>query len=56
MALIGDVLELLNILTHLFVDEMVKINKNTLMDIKNCLQNAHEKIDFLQLESQLQQT
>lgn len=34
---------------------MVKIRFGTLSNIKICLQNAHEKIDFLQLESKFQQ-
>jgi len=55
MDRINDTLELLNILIHSTVDGMVKIRIDTLSDIKICLQNAHEKIDFLQLESQFQQ-
>ena len=55
MTNVGDVLELLNILVLSTVDGMVKIKKASLSDIKSCLQNAHEKIEFLQLESQLQQ-
>lgn len=34
---------------------MVKISKAFLTDIHSCLQNAQEKIDFLQPKSQLQQ-
>ena len=55
MDQIDDSLKLLNTLMHSTIDEMVEISKSTLMDIKICLQNAHEKIEFLQLESQLQQ-
>ena len=36
------------------VEDMVKVNKGTLFDIQNYLQNAQKNIDFLQLESQLQ--
>ena len=50
-----DVLELLNTLIHSSIDGMVKVSKDSLSNIQTCLQNAREKIDFLQLESQLQQ-
>jgi len=52
MARTNDTLELLNILIHSIVDGMVKIRLDKIFDIKICLQNAHEKIDFLQLKSQ----
>lgn len=55
MDQMDDVLKILNNLIHSTVDEMVKINKTSLSNIKMCLQNAQEKIEFLQLESQLQQ-
>ena len=55
MDRIDDVLKLLNNLILSTVDEMVKINKTSLSNIKICLQNAHENIEFLQLETKLQQ-
>jgi len=55
MDRIDVTLELLNILIHSTVNGMVKIRSDTLSDIKICLQNAQDKIEFLQLESQLQQ-
>ena len=55
MERIDDVLELLNNLMLSTIDEMVKINKTSLSNIKICLQNAHENIEFLQLETKLQQ-
>ena len=55
MALIYDVLDLLNTLIQSNDGGMVNINKDTLCDIKTCLHDAQENIDFLQLESQLQQ-
>lgn len=51
MDRIDDVLKLLNSLILSIVDEMVKINKTSLSNIKICLQNAHENIEFLQLET-----
>ena len=53
MDRIDDVLKLLNNLILSTVDEMVKINKTSLSNIKICLQNAHENIEFLQLETKL---
>jgi len=53
MALIGGVLELLKTLIQSTIKHTVKINKNTLCDIQTCLQNTQEKIDFLELKSQL---
>jgi len=53
MARIDVTLEFLNILIHSTVDGMVKIRSATLSDIKICFQNAQDKIEFLQLESQL---
>ena len=55
MTRLDNALELLNTLIHSTVDEMVKINKTSLSNIKICLQNAHENIEFLQLETKLQQ-
>ena len=54
MDRIDDVLKLLNNLILSTVDEMVKINKTSLSNIKICLQNAQENIEFLQLETKLQ--
>ena len=55
MAKINDALELLNNLIHSSVHDMVKMSKNALFNIQTCLQDAQNKIEFLQLESQLQQ-
>ena len=55
MTRLDNALELLNTLIHSTVDEMVKINKTYLFNIKVCLQNAQENIEFLQLETKLQQ-
>lgn len=55
MDRIGDVLGLLNTIIHFTIDGMVNIKKENLFDIQTCLRNAHEKIEFLQLESQFQQ-
>ena len=55
MDRIDDVLKLLSNLILSTVDEMVKINKTSLFNIKICLQNAQENIEFLQLETKLQQ-
>jgi len=55
MDWIDDALKLLNTLIYSTIDGMVKVSKETLFDIKICLQNAQENIDFLQLESRLQQ-
>ena len=55
MAKINDVLDLLNNLIHSTIHDMVKMSKNALFNIKTCLQDAQDKIEFLQLESQLQQ-
>lgn len=51
----NEVLELLNTLMLCIVDDIVKISKVTLADIRIYLQHALEKIEFLQLESQLKQ-
>ena len=55
MAKINEVLVLLNNLIHSNVDDMIKMSKDALCKIHSCLLDAHEKIEFLQLESQLQQ-
>lgn len=47
MALIGEVLNLLNTLIHSTSYNIVKINKYTLTNIQTCLQNALDKIEFL---------
>ena len=51
---ITDVLEVLNTLIHSIVRDKIEIGKDTLSDIQTCLQNAQDKIEILQLESQLQ--
>ena len=55
MAKINEALVLLNSLIHSNVDDMIKMSKDALCNIQICLQDAQEKIEFLQLESQLQQ-
>ena len=55
MAKINEALELLNNLIHSNVDDMIRMSKNALFNITSCLQDAQEKIEILQLESQLQQ-
>ena len=55
MAKINDALELLHSLIHSTVHDMVKMSKNAFFNIQTCLQDAQDKIEFLQLESQLQQ-
>jgi len=54
MANIEKLLELLKKLIHSTIPNIVKISKTTLADIQICLKDAHEKIEFLQLESQFQ--
>ena len=51
MAKINEVLVLLNNLIHSNVDDMIKMSKNALFNIQTCLQDAQDKIDFLQWES-----
>lgn len=53
MAKITKVLEFLKAMIHSTDHDIMKISKNTLCDIKTCLQRAQEKIDFLHLETQL---
>ncbi len=55
MARINEVLEFLKTLILSTNHDTLKVSKVSLTDIQVCLQNAQEKIDFLQLESQLQQ-
>ena len=55
MARITEILEFLKTLIHSSNHDTLKVSKVSLTDIQTCLQNAQEKIDFLQLESQLQQ-
>ena len=49
------VLELLNTLIHSTMDNTIMIDKAIVVDIQICLKNVQENIEFLQLESQLQQ-
>jgi len=51
MTRIHKVSNLLNVLVHSNVHDTVKINKAILIDIQICLEYAHDKIEFLQLES-----
>ena len=55
MAKINEALEFLNNLIHSNVDDMIKMSKDALCRIQSFLQDAQEKIEFLQLENQLQQ-
>jgi len=55
MARITEILEFLKTLILSSNHDTLKVNKFSLTDIQVCLQNAQEKINFLQLESQLQQ-
>ena len=55
MARINGVLEFLKSLILSTTHDKLKVRKVSLIDIQVCLQNAQEKIDFFQLESQLQQ-
>ena len=52
MVRIDNLLELLRTLIISNVEITVKVNKDTLIDIQNSLQNVQEQIEFLQLESQ----
>ena len=50
-------IQLLNILHSLIIssdEDMVHVRKETLVDLSRHLQQTHETIEFLQLESQLQ--
>ena len=55
MAKINEAVELLKNLIHSNVYDMIKMSKDALCNIQSCLLHAQEKIDFLQLETQLQQ-
>ena len=55
MAKINEALELLKNLIHSNVDDMIKMSKDALCKIQTFFLDAQEKIEFLQLESQLQQ-
>jgi len=55
MTQIGNLLEILRTLIMSTNENTINISKETLFDIQICLQHTQEKIDFLQLESQLQQ-
>jgi len=55
MAQITEVLEFLKTLMHSTDHDTVKSSKNTLCDIKTYLQYTQVKVEFLELESQLQQ-
>lgn len=55
MAQITEVLEFLKTLMHSTDHDTTKISKNTLYDIKTYLQYTQEKVEFLELESQLHQ-
>ena len=55
MARITNILESLNTLILCNVDNTIQINKDTLSNIQTYLQNAQDKMEFLQLESQFQE-
>ena len=55
MDRMGIVLELLNTLIHSTMDNTIMIDKAIVANIQICLKNVQENIEFLQLESQLQQ-
>ena len=55
MPRIDDALQLLNSLIFSTIDGMVKVSNETLFNIQTFLQNAQENIEFLQLETKLQQ-
>lgn len=55
MDRIGVVLELLDTLVHSTMENTIMIDKAIVADIQTCLKNVQENIEFLQLESQLQQ-
>lgn len=55
MAAIPEVLEFMKNLIQSTVDDTLQISEGSLSRIQTCLQYAQEKIDFLQLEAQLQQ-
>ena len=55
MTTITEVLEFMKTLIQSTVDDTLQIIIGSLSKIQTCLQNSQENIDFLQLESQLQQ-
>lgn len=54
IAKIGEVLEFLKTMIHLSGRGIVRINKASLVDIRTCLHNVQENIEFLHLETKLQ--
>jgi hypothetical protein len=54
MAQIDELIELLNTLILSIVDNTITIDKATHTNVLTCLQGSQDKIEFLQLESQLQ--
>lgn len=55
MMKIHGLLELVSTPIVSTAESTIKISEDALFDIQTCWQNAHEKIEFLKLESQLQQ-
>ena len=55
MTQIGEILEFLKTLIHSSDHGTVRISKASLVDIRTCLHNVQENIEFLQLETKLQQ-
>ena len=53
IARIGEVLEFLKFSIHSSYHDTVRINKVSLVDIRTFLQNAQEKIEFVEFESKL---
>ena len=55
MAILNDLVQLLrNLMLSNFHND-VQVNKVMLSEIQSCLKNAKNKIEFLELESHLQQ-
>ena len=55
MAQINGLVELLNTLLLSSHESTVTVDKTTLSCIKNCSQDSKDTLEFLQLESQVQQ-
>lgn len=55
MAMINELLEHLKYIILSISHDTLKVRKDSLTDIQICLQNAHEKIEFLELESSHEQ-
>ena len=55
MPQITEILEFLKTLIYSSNHETFQVSKGSLSEIQTCLQYGQEKIDFLQLETQLQQ-